>query len=77
MSYSRRRLVFREIRRINEQMLETDPWRVAKYDQRIQTLEQQWRHDRIALDREYFYALHMRETLEELVQRVRGEVGSM
>ncbi|HPM24102.1 MAG TPA: hypothetical protein PLP66_09360 [Phycisphaerae bacterium] len=66
-----RRVLFRELRRVNEQMLETDPWRVAEYDQRVQTLESQWRLDRIALDREYFYALHPRESLVALITALR------
>lgn len=69
-----RRLAFREIRRLNEHMLELDPWRAAEYDQRIATLEEQWKLDRIALDREYFYALHTQETLAQLVEKVRTKV---
>jgi hypothetical protein len=71
-----RRLVFREIRRTNGQMLESDPWRAAEYDQRVQTLESQWQLDRIALDREYFYALHLPQMLEQLVQVIRKEIGT-
>jgi hypothetical protein len=66
-----RRLVFGEIRRVSEEMLRTDPWRPAEYDQRIETLLTKQRQDRVALDREYFYALHPRETLDELVRAVR------
>ena len=69
-----RRVVFREIRRVNERMLETDPWRSAEYDQRIQTLQEHWKFDRIALDREYFYALHLEHTLEQLVHKIRNEL---
>ena len=71
-----RRLVFREIRRINEQMLGSDPWRAAEYDQRIQTLEAQRKLDRIALDREYFYALHPRTALAELAAKIRAELAT-
>lgn len=66
-----RRLMFHGIRRLSEQILEADPWRAAEYDQRVQMLEQQWRMDQIALDREYFYALHPRAALEELVAKLR------
>ncbi len=69
--HARRRLVFRELRRVNEQMLGTDPWRAAQYEQRAQTLEAQWRLDQIALDREYFYALHPQATVAQLVSAVR------
>lgn len=66
-----RRRVFRELRRTGEQILATDPWRAAQYDERVQTLEAQWKLDQIALDREYFYALHMQTTLAELVSVVQ------
>ena len=69
-----RRLVFRALRRLNEQMLEADPWRAAKYDERVQTLEDRWQRDRVALDREYFYALHRQEALAELVKVVQRDL---
>lgn len=65
-----RRVVFREIRRVNEQILQTDAWRAAQYDERISVLERQLALDRIALDREYFYALHPMDTLTELKRRI-------
>jgi hypothetical protein len=72
--HAARRLVYLGLRRVNEQILATDPWRSAEYDQRIQTLEEQSRLDRVALDREYFYALHPQETLQQLVAAVRSAV---
>ena len=66
-----RRRVWEEIRRINEHLLSHDPWRSADFDQRVQALEHQQHLDQIALDREYFVALHLRHTLEELVSRLR------
>jgi hypothetical protein len=66
--------VFRALRRLNEQMLEADPWRAAKYDERVQTLEDRWQLDRVALDREYFYALHRQEALAELVKVVQRDL---
>ncbi len=65
-----------EIRRASEQMLQTDSWRPAEYDQRVETLLAGLRLDRVALDREYFYALHARQTLDELVQVVRRELAA-
>ena len=65
-----RRRVWEEIRGINEHLLSHDPWRAADFDQRVQALEHQHRLDQIALDREYFVALHLRHTLEELVSRL-------
>ncbi len=73
--HERRRVVFQEIRRVNEQMLQTDPWRVAEFDQRAETLARQWRLDRVALDREYFYALHPEAELRELARRLRDAAG--
>ncbi len=69
-----RRVVFREIRRVNEQMLAGDPWRAAEYDQRVQTLEAHLELDRVALEREYFYALHTPEALGALAQAIRAAV---
>jgi hypothetical protein len=66
-----RRLVWEEIRRLNEHLLERDPWRAAQLDQQVQALERRRRLEQIALDREYFVALHLRHTLEELVSRLR------
>ena len=66
-----RALVFRELRRVNERLLATDPWRAAQYDERVAALESQWALDRIALDREYFFALHPLDSLQALVSDVR------
>lgn len=66
-----RALVFRELRRVNERMLATDPWRAAQYDERVAALESQWALDRIALDREYFFALHPLDSLRTLVDDVQ------
>lgn len=71
-----RRTVFREIRRLNEQLLATDPWRPAQYDARVQTLEDQWRTAQIARDRTYFYALHRRAALAALMQRLAQRLGT-
>lgn len=61
-----RRLVFREIRRVNAQILDADPWCAAHLDQRIEVIDAQLALDRIALDREYFYALHPATNLRAL-----------
>ncbi len=65
-----RRLVFQAIRRINQTMLQTDPWKAAEYDQRVETLRMLWERDQIADDRGYFYALHLRDSLAQLVSRM-------
>lgn len=67
-----RRLVFLELRRLNTRMLEHDPWRAAEYDEHVAALEARLRIDSIARDREYFYALHVQETLAVLVARIRA-----
>ncbi len=57
-------------------LLERDPWRPAEFEQQLGDLEQRRRLDAMALNREYFVALHLRSTLEEFVRRVRGAVRS-
>jgi hypothetical protein len=66
-----RRLMFEAIRLVSAEILSTDPWRAAELEQNVRTLEQRYNLDRIAFDREYFAALHLRSTLRDLVQRVR------
>ncbi len=61
-----RRVVFREIRRVNAQILDADPWCAAHHDQRIEAIEAQLALDRVALEREYFYALHPVQTLRAM-----------
>ncbi|MEW6253117.1 MAG: hypothetical protein AB1716_20965, partial [Planctomycetota bacterium] len=70
-----RRLTFSEIRRVNGQMLAAEPWKVAEYDARVETLAAQWEQERIALDREYFFALHPQANLHALVEAARRKLG--
>jgi hypothetical protein len=70
-----RRRVFGEIRAVNHQLLHNGANRAAALEQQWRLLEHHWRSDRIALDREYFFALHPRRTIEELVQRIRVALG--
>jgi hypothetical protein len=70
-----RRHVFNEIRAINCQLLCDDPKRAAALEQEWRLLERRWRSDGVALDREHFFALHPRRTIEELVRRVRAALG--
>lgn len=67
-----RRRVFDDIHRVNEEILRQDPWRPAEFDQQVAALEQFDAQRRIALDREYFVALHPREALIELADRLRS-----
>jgi hypothetical protein len=67
-----RRLVFRALRQIGEQILAADPWRVAEYDQRIGHLESELALNRIAREREYFYALHAPEEYARLRAQIRA-----
>jgi hypothetical protein len=69
--HAARARVFHEIQRLNDELLQCEPQRVDELDQRARQLEEQWRQDRIALDREYFFALHRRSDIEQLVQKVR------
>jgi len=72
--HAARARVFQEIRRLNDQLLRCDPARADDFNQRVGWLEEQWRQDRIALDREYFFALHRRSDMERLVQGVRAQL---
>lgn len=74
--HATRRAVWAEIRRLNEHLLEHDPWRAAELDQQVHALAENLRLDRVAFDREYFVALHLRRTLAELVDRLRRHLRS-
>jgi hypothetical protein len=66
--------VFHEVRRLNGKLLRCDPTRADDLDRRARQLEEQWRQDRVALDREYFFALHRHSDMERLVERVRSHL---
>jgi len=70
--HGERRVVFSELRHLNAQILESDPWRAAAADQRIALMEHEVATNRLALDREYFFALHTPEELSALRDNVRG-----
>ena len=72
--HAARARVFHEIRRLNDELLRCDRAHVHDIDQHVRQLEEQWRQDRIALDREYFFALHRRSDVERLVQGVRAQL---
>ena len=69
-------MVFEEIRHLNERILARDPWRAAELEQRVQTLAHRLELNRVASDREYFAALHLKSTLAELVSRLRDHLGA-
>jgi hypothetical protein len=70
--HAARKMVFDELRRVNEQMLRPAAWRPAELDERVQTLEEQQRLDRAAMNREYFYALHSVAAMRTLAERLRA-----
>ena len=72
--HSARRMIFEQIRRANERILGCDPDKPAEFNQRVQTLQHRRERDRIALDREYFAALHLKTTLAELASRLRDRL---
>ncbi len=72
--HAARARVFHDIRRLNDELLRCDRAHVHDLDQRARQLEEQWRQDRVALDREYFFALHRRSDMERLVERVRSHL---
>jgi hypothetical protein len=65
-----RRRVFDEIRGVNNELLRRGAGQVADLEQQWRRAEQQYRADLAALDREYFFALHPRSTMENLVERI-------
>lgn len=71
-----RQAVFRAIRQENARLLRQDPWRPGELEERAKELEQRRREDEAALDREYFYALHPRRSLELLVERIHAAFGA-
>lgn len=71
-----RRRVFDQIRTVNHALLHHDPTRAAALEQHWRLLEHRRRSDRVALDREYFFALHPRRTIEELVRRIRAALNA-
>ena len=75
--HAERRVVFNDIRRVNEELLALDPWREAELERQLTALRWQHEQELIARGREYFFALHLRSTLEQLVtqlgQRFSGE----
>jgi len=73
--HAARARVFHDIRRLNDELLQRDPARVDDVERRARQLEEQRRQDRVALDREYFFALHRRSDMERLVQKVRTQLG--
>lgn len=71
-----RQSVYDQIRDVNEAMLACDPHLPARLDERTRELRERLAADRIALHREYFYPLHLRSTLEELVDRMDAQIRS-
>lgn len=67
-----RRQLFEDLRRVNDAILAGEPGLVVEFEQRALTAERQAALDAIALNREYFAALHLKATLQQLVERVRG-----
>jgi len=70
-----RRRVFEGIRETNAALRRSAPQEVAALESRWRELERRCASDRVALDREYFFALHPRRSMEELVRRVRAALG--
>lgn len=71
-----RRAVYQSLRRVNEEILRRDPWRPAEYDRVAAQAEEVVREALILHDREYFFALHARETLAALVAALDAAVAA-
>jgi hypothetical protein len=69
-----RRGTLDEIRRLNDQLVRCDAGAVQEIERRVPRLEEQWRQGQIARDREYFFALHRRSDIAQLVRTVREQL---
>ncbi len=69
-----RRRVFLELREINRALLHADPRRSAALERAWRETQRRARSDRIARDREMFFALHPRQAIERLSERLRAVV---
>jgi len=70
--HDERRRVFHAIHDVNRALLERGADQVAALERAVHEAESAWQQMRIARDREYFYALHPRSSLEQLVRRVEA-----
>jgi hypothetical protein len=75
LNHAARREVFRQIREINERLLAERPASRAELGERLQRASHRRDDDRIALDREYFFAIHDRPALEGLIEALPGPNG--
>jgi hypothetical protein len=66
-----RRAAFDALRRLNQDLLARDPWRPAQLHERVEAIRAAEQDDAIALDREYFFALHPVTALADLAARLR------
>ena len=67
-----RRRVFLELREVNHALLHSDPEQAAALERGWRDVERRARCDRIARDREVFFALHPRRVIEQLAERLRA-----
>jgi hypothetical protein len=71
-----RRWVFDQIRAANQELLQYDAEAVMALERRWRLLEDQHQSDVTARDREYFFGLHPRRTIEDLMSRIRSAMGA-
>lgn len=72
LNHTARRDAFRQIREINERLLAERPSTLAGLGERLQRALHRREDDRIAFDREYFFAIHDRPALEGLLAALPG-----
>ena len=75
-NHADRRMVFDGIRRLNEHIRACRPWQAAELEQQAEAAARSYALDRIALDREYFTALHLKRTLAALVRHMRKHLNA-
>ena len=64
--------MFDELHTLHADLRALRPDDADAVEHRVQTLVRQQAQDRIAHDREYFFALHPRDALNDLVVRLRA-----
>ncbi|MCA9243562.1 MAG: hypothetical protein KDA32_06385 [Phycisphaerales bacterium] len=72
---AQRRAAFDRIHAANAAVLAANPMILTRVTSRLDELERRRDETAVAADREYFYGLHARSTLESLARRLRNDCG--
>jgi len=72
--HAARRTNYHALREINRRLVEHATDQVEELHRRVRDVESALADDRAALDREYFFALHSKTRLSQLVARIRADL---